>query len=51
MNTKKNTEPKVTHFVPVGTTLLVKASLELQKTVAEDLELEDKPIKDVLKNK
>ena len=49
MNTKENTELKVTHFVPVGTTLLVKASLELQKAVAEDLESEDKPLRDILK--
>lgn len=48
-NMSENTEPKVINLVPVGTTLLVKASLELQKAVAEDLASEDKPLRDILK--
>lgn len=36
---------------PLHSTLLVKASEQLEKAVAEDLELEDRPLRDILKNK
>jgi hypothetical protein len=36
---------------PLHSTLHVKASQELEKAVAEDLELEDRPLRDLLKNK
>lgn len=35
---------------PLQSTLLVKASEQLERAVAEDLELEDKPLKDILKD-
>lgn len=36
---------------PLHSTLLVKASEQLERAVAEDLELEDRPLRDILKNK